>query len=129
MTTVDREENKAELTRLMRAELEESGRGPSEIVRALPPSMARSFYWWMDGTNAPRVKSRGILEDVLRWRRGVVTQILESGSSDSFTLSEVRDWAEQPRPVVTRASQLSDGELLVELTRRWANMRSRLEGI
>lgn len=129
MTPATREENKAELSRLIKTELENSRRGPSEIVRALPPSLARSFYWWMDGTNAPRAKSRILLEEVLGWRVGVVTDILESDSSTSFTLSEVRDWSKMPEPVVTRASQLSDEELLMELTRRWADLRSRVEGI
>jgi len=56
-----------------------------------------------------------------------VTDILEAPITREVTLSEVRDWGQVDDVTAQRAADLSDDELLVELTRRWGSMRARLD--
>jgi hypothetical protein len=121
------EDNRDELSRLIGQELEESRRGPSDVVRGWSLSARRTFYGWKDGSSSPQQKSRGMLEDALGWRRGVVTEILEAPITQKFTLSEVRDWAALPDPGLVKARDLSDAELLAELTRRLGNLRAQVD--
>jgi hypothetical protein len=121
------EGNRDELARLIGQELEESRRGPAEITRDWADSPKRSFYAWKEGYSTPLRKSRGMLEDALGWRRGVVTEILEAPITRRFTLSEVRDWAALPDPGLAKARDLSDDELLSELTRRFGNLRAQVD--
>jgi len=87
----------------------------------------RSVYFWLSGDSAPLVRNRAQLEDALGWKRGSVTDILEAPITREVTLSEVRDWGQVEEASVKRAAELSDDELLVELTRRWGSMRARLD--
>lgn len=120
-------DSRSELGRLINEELEDSGRGPVQIVGAWSPSAKRLFYWWKDGTSAPSRKYRAMLEDALGWRRGVVTDILDAPITHTFTLSEVRDWSAQPKPGLAKARDLTVDELLMELTRKVGLMESELE--
>jgi transcriptional regulator with XRE-family HTH domain len=120
-------DNRAELAKLIREELEESRRGPSEIVKGWSEGATRSFYGWKDGDTVPLRRSRAMLEDALGWRRGVVTDIIEAPITKAFTLSEVRDWAQMPEPGLAKARDLSDAELLAELTRRLGNLRAQVD--
>jgi transcriptional regulator with XRE-family HTH domain len=122
-------DNRLELGRLIREELEASSRGPSDIVRDWPESGQRSFYSWAKGSIVPLAKSRARLEDSLGWRRGSVNQILEASITQPLNLTDVRDRQETSDPAVTKASQLTDDELLIELTRRWGAMRERLDRV
>jgi transcriptional regulator with XRE-family HTH domain len=122
-------DNRQELGRLIREELSESGRGPYDIARGWSASALRSFYFWRDGEVTPLNKSRGMLEDSLGWRRGVVTEILEAPITRTFTLSEVRDWSAMPDPGLASARGLSTDDLLIELTRRVGAMQEELEDL
>jgi hypothetical protein len=121
------DDNRAELGRLITEQLREEGVGPEAFARRFPEPAKRSVYGWMAGSFAPRNSSRAALEDALRWKRGSVTRILDSPITETLTLSEVKDWGQWADPAVARASELSDDELLMELTRRWGAMRVRLE--
>lgn len=119
-------DNRAELGRLIREELEVSRRGPSAVVQGWTESATRSFYGWKDGDTVPLRRSRAMLEDALGWRRGVVSDILDAPITRTFTLSEVREWT-TTEPGAVRSRDLSDDELLAELTRRFGNYRMRLD--
>jgi transcriptional regulator with XRE-family HTH domain len=120
-------DGRMELSRLINQELEESRRGPSDIVKGWSDGATRSFYGWKDGDTAPLRKSRAMLEDALGWRRGVVTDILEASITKTYTLSEIRDWSALPEPGLVKARELSTDELLIELTRRVGKMATELE--
>lgn len=120
-------DNREELSRLINEELDESRRGPVAIVKGWSLSAQRSFYDWRDGVSVPIRRSRPMLEDSLGWRRGVVTEILDAPITREFTLSEVRDWAALPDPGSAKARDLSDDELIGELTRRFGNYRVELD--
>ena len=121
------DDNRAELARLIGQELEESRRGPAEVVKDWSQGARRSFYGWRDGDTVPLRKSRAMLEDALGWRRGAVTDILEAPITRTFTLSEVRDWSAMPEPGVASARDLTVDELLMELTRKVGVLQSELE--
>jgi hypothetical protein len=123
------DDNRAELARLIGQELEESRRGPAEIVKGWTQGAQRSFYGWKDGDTIPLRRSRSMLEDALGWRRGVVTDILEAPITKTFTLSEIRDWSALPEPGLAKARELSTDELLIELTRRVGKMATELESL
>jgi transcriptional regulator with XRE-family HTH domain len=120
-------DNRAELSRLIKEELDESRRGPADIFRGWSVGAERSFYGWRDGEVTPLRKSRPMLEDALGWRRGVITEILEAPITKAFTLSEVRDWAAMPEPGTAKARDLSVDELLMELTRKVGAMQLELD--
>jgi hypothetical protein len=84
-------------------------------------------YFWLSGSSIPLQRNRAQLEDALRWVRGSVTRVLDAPITETLTLIDVKDRGAWKDPAVARASELSDDELLVELTRRWASMRARLE--
>ena len=121
------DDNRAGLSRLMSEQLEASRLGPEGLVRLLPAVSPRSVYFWLSGDSAPLVRNRAQLEDALGWKRGSVTEVLEAPITREVTLSEVRDWGQVDDVTAQRAADLSDDELLVELTRRWGSMRARLD--
>jgi len=112
------DDNRAELSRLIKEEMDESRRGPYDVAKGWTSSALRSFYFWRDGDVTPLKKSRPMLEDALGWRRGVVTEILEAPITKTFTLSEVRDWAAMPEPGLVKARDLSNADLGMEVIRR-----------
>lgn len=112
------EKNTAELVRLIQAHLSDKSIGPEAFTRDWPARDKRSYYNWTQKGMVPRNESRGLLEDALGWKRGSVTEVLESPITRTFTLSELRDWEKVDEPRVTKASELSTDELLIELTRR-----------
>lgn len=124
-----RDDSRAELGRLIREELEGSGRGPGDVTRGWSLSAIRSFYGWQNGETIPLRKSRAMLEDALGWRRGTVTDILDAPITKTFTLSEVRDWSAQSEPAVVRARDLSTDELLLELTRRVGQLQEEVDAL
>jgi len=108
-------DNRDVLGRLIREELEDSGRGPVAVTSGWSESNVRSFYGWKDGVTVPLQRSRAMLEDALGWRSGVVTEILSASITRDFTLSEVRDWSKLPEPGVVKARHLSNLELGTEI--------------
>jgi hypothetical protein len=123
------DDNRAELGRLIREELEDSGRGPVQVTRGWAVGNVRSFYGWKDGSTTPLRKSRGMLEDALGWRRGVVTEILEAPITATYSLSEVRDWSALGEQVLTKARDLPMEDLLNEASRRFWAMEQRIESL
>jgi hypothetical protein len=120
--------NTAELVRLLQEHMKDAGLGPEAIAKRLPEKSGRSFYNWLTGT-APWVSMRGPLEEALGWRRGSVTEVLDSPITRTFTLAEVRDWAELEDKPVERASELTTDELLVELTRRVGVLQAEVDSL
>lgn len=129
MVSVMSDDNRAELSRLIREELEDSGRGPVQVTRGWSDGNTRSFYGWKDGSTAPLRKSRGMLEDALGWRRGVVTEILEAPITATYSLSEVRDWTALGGQLLTKARDLPMEDLLNEASRRFWAMEQRIESL
>jgi len=122
-----KDDNRAVLARLIQEEMDDSGRGPIAVTQGWSTGQVRAFYGWRDGSTIPLRRSRGMLEDALGWRRGVVTEVLEAPITQAFTLSEVRDWAAQSEPAVLRARDLSTDELLLELTRRVGQLQEEVD--
>ena len=120
------DDNRAGLSRLMSEQLEMSQMGPEELVRQLPAVSPRSVYLWLSGRGAPLVRNRAAIEDALGWKRGSVTEVLEAPITRDITLSEVRDWGQVEEASVKRAAELSDDELLAEVSRRWVMKQARL---
>lgn len=124
--------NRAELARLIQEHLDDKRIGKERFSESFPDTVKkRAVYHWMAGTMSPVGVSRVALEDVLGWKAGSVKAVLESPEGTRFELSELRDWGklgeDAPAPVVTRASELTNAELLMELTRRFGEMEARLE--
>lgn len=125
------DDNRTDLAKLIKAQLEQDGIGPEAFAKRLPEKSRRPFYNWLSGTSAPRNRNRAELEDALGWERGSVSRILEAPITERITLAEVRDWAQvdEPSTPVARASQLSTDELLVELTRRVGVLQAENEAL
>lgn len=88
----------------------------------LPSSARRSFYNWAAGRNAPQKAAHPVLEEALGWKQGAVQRIL----TDEFvTESDVFQGDEDK--AAKRASELSDEELLSEMTRRMLFYRDKAE--
>jgi hypothetical protein len=124
---MSKDDNRQELGRLINEHLVAEGLRPADITKKLPESQKRSFFNWKSGAMPPRSNdARVALEDALGWKRGAVTMILEAPITQTFELSELRDWGQVTDPPVARASELSTDELLTELTRRVLDMDQRL---
>lgn len=124
------DDGREELGRLIREELQDSGRGPIQVTAGWSSGNLRSFYGWKDGKVMPQERVRAMLEDALGWRRGTVTDILNAPITKQYTLSEIRDWARQVEPGAVSLKDLSSDVMLTELIRRfgWAQDRiSELE--
>ena len=123
--------NRAEFARLIQEHLADKRIGKERFSESFPDTVKkRAVYHWMAGTMSPVGVSRVALEDVLGWKAGSVKAVLESPEGTRFELSELRDWeklGEEGPAVVTRASELTNAELLMELTRRFGEMESKLE--
>lgn len=97
------------------------------------------------GKRAPRDVTQRKIEAALGWRAGSIQQILDEGEHiklDALTLSEMTEGAEEPTwqdldndashngsGPVKRASQLTDEELVAELSYRMRNYKDRLNGL
>ncbi|QOT15917.1 hypothetical protein [Paenarthrobacter sp. YJN-5] len=103
--------------------LSRKGIGAEEFAQNhLPPSSRRSFYNWAAGRNAPQKAAHPILEQALGWKPGAVHRILTDGfvtEQDVFQGDEDK--------AAKRASELSDEELLSEMTRRMLFYRDKAE--
>ena len=103
--------------------LSRKGIGAEEFAQNhLPPSSRRSFYNWAAGRNAPQKAAHPVLEQALGWKPGAVHRILTDGfvtEQDVFQGDEDK--------AAKRASELSDEELLAELTRRTLRYRDLAE--
>jgi hypothetical protein len=126
-----REVNRAELARLILEHLADKGLGKEEFARSFPDSVKRrAVYHWMAGSHAPAgMAQKTALEDVLGWKRGSVGSVLDSKIGTEFVLSELRDWGqlgESEKPV-TRASELTNAELWMELTRRFGELEAKVD--
>lgn len=103
--------------------LSRKGIGAEEFAQEhLPPSSRRSFYNWAAGRNAPQKAVHPELEKALGWRQGAVTRIL----TDEFVTEQDVFLGDEDRPA-KRAVELSDEELLAELTRRTLRYRDLAE--
>lgn len=124
-----REQNRDELSRLIREQLDADGIGPEKFAKRLPEKSRRAFYNWIAGSAAPRAGLRPELEEALGWEAGSVTRILDAPITERLTLAEVRDWSlvEDPSRPVARASELSTAELLLELSARYHAEQARIE--
>ena len=103
--------------------LSRKGIGAEEFAQNhLPQSSRRSFYNWAGGKNAPQKAAHPILEQALGWKPGAIQRILR----DEFvTESDVFQGDEDK--AAKRASELSDEELLSEMTRRMLFYRDKAE--
>ena len=99
------------------------GMGSEQFAQEhLPPNARRSFYNWAAGRNAPQKAAHPVLEEALGWKQGAVQRIL----TDEFvTESDVFQGDEDK--AAKRASELSDEELLSEMTRRMLFYRDKAE--
>ena len=104
--------------------LSRKGMGLEQLAEheQLSPGVARSFYNWAKGRNAPQKAKHAILEQALDWKPGAVQRIL----SDEFVTEADIFKSEEDRPA-RRAVELSDEELLAELTRRTLRYRDKAE--
>lgn len=124
--------NRAELSRLIRAHLEERRVRTGDFTSMLEGVVtARSVLKWLSGDSVPgSPEQRSALEKALGWKPGSVWRVVKSSSDSHFELGELRDWSQlddgQPEPY-NRASELSDAELLVELSRRFSEKQNRIE--
>ncbi len=99
------------------------GMGAEEFAQDhLPASSRRSFYNWAGGKNAPQKAAHPILEQGLGWKPGAVQRIL----TDEF-VTESDVFQSDDEKTAKRASQLSDEELLAELTRRTLLYRDKAQ--
>lgn len=118
------ESGKASLARLLDMWLVREGMGPDKFARAVNPDNFRLVYAWRAGTSAPQKKNRAALEDVLGWRRGSVTEVLEAPDSVYWGLDRVEPTKEaQP---LAEARELSTPDLVQELMRRVLEMEHEL---
>lgn len=90
----------------------------------LPQSARRSFYNWAAGRNAPQKAAHPILEEALGWKQGAVQRIL----TDEF-VTEADVFQADEDKAAKRASELSDEELLSEMTRRMLFYRDKAEQV
>lgn len=123
--------NRAELARLIQEHLDDKRIGKERFSESFPDTVKkRAVYHWMAGTMSPVGVSRVALEDVLGWKAGSVKAVLESPEGTRFELSELRDWGklgEDAPAVVTRASELTNAELWMELTRRFGELEAKVD--
>jgi DNA-binding XRE family transcriptional regulator len=97
------------------------------------------------GRRAPRDVTQRKIEMALGWRAGSIQQVLDEGEHikhEALTLKEMADGAGEPTwqeldtspshhysGPVKRASQLTDEELLAEVSYRFRNYKDRLNGL
>jgi len=77
------------------------------------------------GHTMPNAANRSLVEDLLMWRDGSLTEAL-SKEPDEVTFEFLRDW-EKEEPV-TAAADLSDEALLTELIKRLDRIRLQVAG-
>lgn len=118
------ESGKKALARLLDMWLVREGVGPDKFARAVNPSNFRLVYAWRAGTSAPQKKNRPLLEDVLGWRRGSVTEVLEASDSIYWGLDRVEP-AKDPQHLA-KATELTTEELLYELGIRFRDQELKL---
>lgn len=118
------ESGKKALARLLDMWLVREGMGPDKFARAVNPANFRLVYAWRAGTSAPQKKNRPLLEDVLGWRRGSVTEVLEASDSIYWGLDRVEP-AKEAQPLL-EARELSTPDLVQELMRRVLEMDHEL---
>lgn len=108
---------KQRLARLLEDQRSAFGEIPNDFAARFSMT-GRSMEYWMSGRVAPRTGRRAAIENGIGWRPGIITQILEDDVAEFWGLDDVRipDPSQQP---VARASQLTDDELLTEVTRRF----------
>lgn len=123
-----REQNRDELARLIREQLDTDGVGPETFAKKLPEKSRRAFYNWIAGVSAPRAHLRLELEDALGWESGAVSRVLDAPITERLSLGEVRDWSrvEDPNRPAVRAAELSTAELLLELSARYHADQARM---
>lgn len=103
--------------------LSRKGVGAEEFAQNyLPQSSRRSFYNWAGGKNAPQKAAHPILEEALGWKPGAVQRILR----DEFVTEQDVFQGDEDK-AAKRASELSDEELLSEMTRRMLFYRDKAE--
>lgn len=109
----------AELLRKRRVQLGESM--PTFAGRFLPESKEpeRTYINWEQGLRAPQAGVRAAVEKAIGWKPGSIDRLL-SGEGVFLSLDDVQEPPTKDQPV-KRASELTDDELLSEVTRRFKN--------
>jgi len=103
--------------------LSRKGVGAEEFAQNhLPQSSRRSFYNWAGGKNAPQKAAHPLLEQALGWKPGAIQRILR----DEFVTEQDVFQGDEDK-AAKRASELSDEELLSEMTRRMLLYRDKAE--
>ena len=119
MSEQHEETGQQRFARLLRLEMSERGLTPARL-EPLIGSTDRSIENWLNEGKTPQPSKRGAIERGLRWRRGAITELLDESPFRTirWDLDAVRipDPAKQP---VARAADLTDDELLTEVTRRF----------
>lgn len=108
---------KQRLARLLKDQRSAFGENQEKFAKRFEMT-ARSVDNWTSGNVAPQPMMRGRIEEGLGWKPGIITDVLEDEVAEFWGLDDVRipDPAQLP---VARASQLTDDELLTEMTRRF----------
>jgi hypothetical protein len=83
----------------------------------------RTMHAWLAGQNTPGVSKRDQLEKALGWVPGAVTRVLNEEYPDRVGLDDVQ--APPAAPAPTRAADLTDDELFLEVTHRLREWRNR----
>lgn len=115
------EDNRAELSRLIKEHLEDRTLSTAGFLRLFPEDISdRSVFFWMSGSKVPgTAATRAALEAALDWKAGSVREVLGAKVGTRFELSELRDWEKlgiEPEP--PRLADFATEELVVELSRR-----------
>jgi transcriptional regulator with XRE-family HTH domain len=116
--------------------------GVSQVAFAKEAGLDAKTYATMEkGTRVPTENSQRKVERALKWRAGSIKKVLDDAAdipAGSVTVATMREgageatWADLDREEtayregpVTRANQLTDEELLAELTYRFRNYKNR----
>lgn len=106
-------------SRLLRIELSQRGLKPEPFSKVVGAT-SRTVENWLGGHRKPTPTSHGAIERALGWKAGSIEAMFDESPFQTvhWDLDEVRlpDPEKQP---VARAAELSDDELLTEVTRRF----------
>ena len=83
----------------------------------------RTIDGWLSGETEPQAANQYKLEQALQWRRGAIAALLTADYPEAVSLEDMAEPQEQPK--ATRASELTDDELLVEVMHRLRDWRDR----
>lgn len=111
-------ESTEHLTRLLAQQLSTLGSSDAKLGELFGVNW-KTVFNWRNGKSVPTPATRAGVEKAIGWKLGSIDRIL-SGEGVFLSLSDVQDLPVEERPV-KRAADLSDDELLSEVTRRFKN--------